>query len=281
MKCFKLLRYDIKQGLLRNWKFCLIPPFVLILCYQCQELLAFWDASGTWAVYVAYCFKGMQRISRQTMEGGFRLPVFWMAVVLLPLLITLIYPFRDVKTIAPQMLLRSGSRVKWWLSKCIWNLCCTAVCFLLLYATVAVFCLGQRVSLCMETPMGPMLALFSEADITTAVEDMSAGKTWFAFVILPFLTVAALNMLEMLLSLIVRPAYSFMICVAYVTASSYAATPFLIGNYANLARCGFFIDNGLNLWMGLAFALMILFASVIIGAVCFCRQDILPDYKEL
>ena len=281
MKCFKLIKHDLKHGILNNWFYLLIPFCTVIICNQCRHQLASWNQPGTWAIYLAYCFKGMQTISRQTLSGGFQIPIFWMLMLVLPLFITLDFPFKDIKTIGPQMLLRSGRRVTWWLSKCIWNVCGTIVYFLLVLITVAAFCLCLKVPLSLDTPMGSMMALFSEADITTAAGEMPASQVAFVLVITPLFAVAAMDMAEMLFSLLFRPIYGFLFSVALVAAASYVTSPFLIGNYANLTRCGAFIDNGLDSQVGLLICIGVLLISIVAGAFVFRRRDILPDYKEL
>jgi hypothetical protein len=276
MRCFKLWGHDVKNGILRNGLFLLTPICVGILCSQCRGLLALWEQPGNWAVYLSYCFKGLAMI-----PPNFQLPILWIVMMVLPLAITLQYPFRDMNTIGPQMLLRSGSRVTWWLCKCGWNGLCTAVYFALIYATIAVFCLCHGVALSLDTPMSSMIVVFSEADITTAVEEMTRGQTVFSLLLMPFLTVAAMNLLEMLLSLLFRPVYGFLFSVALVAASSYITSPLLIGNYANLSRCGAFIHDGLDGKIGCLICLGVMAFSVATGAVIFHRRDILPDYKEL
>lgn len=275
-----MIQYDIKNGLIRNLGFLLIPFCVLIVCNQCRMQLASWEQPGTWAVYLAYCFKGMHSISRQTLSGGIQIPVFWMLMLILPLFITLNFPFKDMKTIGTQMLLRSERRVTWWLCKCFWNLCCTAIYFLLIFASITVFCLCFGVRLSLEMPMGSMMAIFSEADITTAAESMSTLQTIFVLMVLPILTIAAINMVEMMLGIIVGPLYGFLFSVALVAAASYVTSPILIGNYANLARCGSFINDGLNGQTGFLICLSVILLATILGAVAFRQRDILPDYKE-
>lgn len=187
MKCFRLVQYDLKQGLVRNRLYWLVPLCTVIVCNRCRLLLSSWEQSGTWAVYLAYCFRGMPRITRQTLSGGFQIPVLWMLMLVLPLLITLNFPFKDMKTIGSQMLL----------------------------------------------------------------------------------------------SLLLRPVYGFLFSVALLAGASYVTSPFLIGNFANLSRCGVFIDNGLNSLSGFLICIGVLFFSVGIGGVLFRKRDILPDYKEL
>ncbi len=281
MKWYRLLKYDIQNGILHNWTFCLAPFGALFLCRQCHQILSIYGLEGTWATYLMYCFKGLETISRQTLSGSLHVPILWMMILILPLFICLNYPYQDMKTVGQQILIRSGSRVRWWSAKCVWNISCTVIYFLILYLTVTLYCFYCKIPITMRVSAQPVLALFSQAEITDRVQTLTAGQIAFAVNLLPLLVVAALDMLEMLLSLFFRPAYSFLLCVAVVAGSAFATTPVLIGNYANLTRCGLFINNGLNGKIGLVLCLGVLIGSVAIGILFFHRQNVLPDYKEI
>ena len=281
MRWYRLLKYDFQNGVLHNWTFCLAPFGALLLCRQCHQILSLYGLSGTWATYLMYCFKGLETISRQTLSGGLQVPILWMMILILPLLICLNYPYQDMKTVGPQILMRSGSRIHWWCAKCVWNVSCTVIYFLSIYLTVALYCLCNKIPVTMAVSAQSILALFSQAEITDSVQALTVGQIAFVAILLPFLVAAALDMLEMLLSLFFRPAYSFLLCVAVVAGSAYATTPVLIGNFANLTRCGLFVNHGLNSKVGIVLCLGVLVGSVVSGVAFFRRQNILPDYKEL
>lgn len=280
----RLLRYDIERGLGRSWLFLFVPLCVGTVCLSFRQSILFWrsyafpDASPSWALFAARLFTGLGETGR---ESGSQLPVIWMLGLLLPLLITLRYPFRDIKTVGVQLLLRCSSRVGWWLAKCAWSVLSTAAYFLLVYTTVGVFCAVFGIPLTLEMSGSSLLILFADAgaspDVTAAAPEQVAS----AVLLLPFLAAAALNMLELLLSLVIRPVFSFLVCVALVTASAYAKTPLLFPNYANIARSRAFYVGGLDGGTGAAICLAVLVLSAVCGAALFRRRDILPDYKEI
>ncbi|MCD8300801.1 MAG: hypothetical protein LUC41_06485 [Clostridiales bacterium] len=277
----KLVRYDLKAGILRNWVFLLVPICALLVIRQCRMTLWTYDTEGTWAVYVMYLFRGMQAVSRNTVGNRIQIPVLWGLIMILPLFITLQYPFRDMTGYGTQLLLRSGKRRTWWLSKCGWDLISTVIYFLLLYATTAVYCLIRGLPVTLDAPWQPMLCIFMDADIMiTGDQVLTAGQTAFFLLLLPFLTVAALDLLEMFLSLITRPVYGLLICVAIVAASMFSSSPILFTNYGDLTRCGAFIYGGLKGYVGVVICLVIMIGSVIGGTVLFHRRDILPASKE-
>lgn len=282
MKYIKLVNYDLKNGLLRNPVFLLAPIIVFLLCRQCGREMLFFDVGGTWGVYVMYLFMGMEKVSRQTMTSGYLLPVFWVLLLLVPLFLTLWYPFRDMAEMGPQILLRSGSRSRWWLSKCAWNLACTAVYILLVWGTAALYCLCRGVPLSMEISTDAAEMLFADADVVAAdVAVASAGQKVFCVLLLPYLVIASLSMMEMLVGLVFSPMYSLLACVAFLTAGTCAAAPALFVNYANLTRSALFVEGGLDGRTGFAVCFIVLLGSVLAGGVVFRGADILPGKKEV
>ena len=51
----------------------------------------------------------------------FQIPYLWILNHLLILYFTLHYASDDLSGIGQQMIYRAGGRIKWWVSKCIWN----------------------------------------------------------------------------------------------------------------------------------------------------------------
>ena len=282
MKFFRAFRYDLKNGILHNWTLLLIPALTVLLCDKCRNMLAVYDYTGSWSVYIMYCFEGARAMTREAIQAnkGFQLPALWVAMLVLPLFACLNYPFRDIKTVGTQILLRSGSRVRWWLSKCLWNLLVTVICFLLVCGSAAAYCLCTGGALDMNISGGALRTIYAEVYLTEAAGNLTVKQ--FAFVVLLlFSAVAALDMLEMLLSLLIKPVYSFIVSVGLIAASAYASTPLLIGNYANPARFATIAADGLNERVGLMICLAVFVLSVSAGIFCFRRRNILPDYKEL
>ncbi len=282
MSFFKLIKYDIKNGLLRNWIFLFAPAFTLLQCTRCGRELLFFDTDGTWCVYVIYLFKGMEIVKRQTLTNGYNMPVFWILLILLPLFITFQYPFRDMTGMGTQILLRSGSRHRWWRSKWLWNLACAAVYILLLWGTAALYCLCRGIPLSMEISVNAANLLFSDANVIgEEMATLAVRQEVFTILILPFLVITALCMVEMLFSLVFGPLYSLLSCVAFLTAGTCAAFPVLFVNFANLVRSSAFVTDGLDGRVGLAVCIIVLLGTVLAGRIVFRNTDILPGKKEV
>ena len=94
-------------------------------------------------------------------------------------------------------------------------------------------------------------------------------------ILLPPLVMAALNLLQMTFSLFIKPFYSFIVTTSILLVSSYYLSPFLIGNYAMPLRSDRLLGDGVNLTVGIWFAVAVIVLSVVVGEIVFQRRDIL------
>lgn len=281
MKCFRHLHYDLRNGILRNSGLLSVPVIVVIICGSFRRQLLVAGLTGTWLEYLVYCFRGCKALTAMESGQAFLVPVIWLVLFALPLLLTLQYPFQDMKTIGQQLVLRSGNRVWWWLSKCLWNFFCTVSYFILMLVCITLYCLCQSVSISLEVSLESISLIFSEVLLVNGVDAISRNTLLSATILLPFLVMAGMDLLQMLLSLLTRPIYGFLMCITLLIASSCVTTPMFIGNYGMLMRMECFVHDGLSIQSGIVSCLVIMVLSILLGAVIFKKYDILPDYKEL
>lgn len=109
--------------------------------------------------------------------------------------------------------------------------------------------------------------------------ELSIAQGLAAAVLLPMLTVAALNMLQMALTLIIKPIFSFLICVCTLVLALLTASSFVLGNGAMTARNGVVATNLMNpLTVAIVCGAVIILSGVA-GMLRFCRMDHLR-YEE-
>ncbi len=274
---FKLIRYDLKVGFSTTYKRYLMAAALFIVIFISFQLLLhpFHPAAhnipeGNLGSLLLYAFGGMEEYIPSPGEP-FRFPAFWMLLYLLLSYITLYYPFNDLEEFGQHLLIRSGGRKLWWLSKCIWNLSSVVCFFLLAWLIFAVGCLvtGTSLSLELSTKVTGMLQINPEK-----YAQFPASLTLQIF-LLPLLVMAALNLFQMTLSLFIKPFYSFIATAAVLITSAYYLSPFLIGNYAMPLRSDQLVGNGVGLAAGIFFAAILALLSVVAGGVAFQRRDIL------
>jgi len=174
-------------------------------------------------------FEGSQVIPK---DGMFIISPMWLVSMCGCLLINLSYFLKDLTGSGYQVLLRSGTKRGWFLSKCLWNLLSCLVYFavFLLMALMGTLFKGGEV---LPLRLGEVVrisvgGLFKEEPGATEIMTVT--------VFLPFLTVFAFSLLQMVLCLFMRPITAFLICIIQMVLSAAIASPLMLGNGAMWVR---------------------------------------------
>lgn len=270
MNWLKLLRYDIRSGLLR-WRYLSVPLIFCLPCFYCWIYGQNVGNPGTWMDYVAYCFKGLFRFDAM---DSFELPILWFLVMAGCLFLNLDYPINDLTDAGQQIIVRFVSKRGWFYSKCVWNLLSSLLYMLLGALTALIFALAG----------GGTAGLIGTSKLLWGLQiyvsgAASAGETLLAALVLPGLTLAAFNMLQMTLTLIMKPIFGFLICICMLIISLFFSSPYLLGNGAMTARSGILIEGCVAPLPAVLTCLGIIAVSVVIGMIRFDRMDHLR-YEE-
>jgi len=280
MKYIKLLRFDMRNGMLKNPMLFIIP--VLVALIACLDLtsrisslneLNYFDvkAQGSFADYMVYIYGGMDKYEPQKGDP-FIFPIRWAVVFLSVSFITLNYPYRDMQSFGQQILVRTKGRVVWWLSKCGWNVLSTLLYHCLLFCAAALLCLAVRGEFSREINKDLMYAVFRMDRMSILPGD----APWpVAMLFLPVLVSLGINLMQMTLSLFVKPIFSFFAVAFLMSSSAYLTSPYLIGNYAMPMRYDMVIQGGVGIVIGLVVSSALIVASVGVGVVRFHQYDIL------
>lgn len=280
---FKLLRYDCKVGIIYHCK-KLIAVLVLFVCVYLDCFMQFrsyamldtpFTVENTLGNTLLYIFAGIQEYDPQ-IDTQFVFPAVWMLLYLVLAYFTLYYPYNDLEESGQNILLRSGGRRLWWTSKCFWNICTVVLFFLIGWAVIMTACLIQGIPLSME--LSRNINMLLEMRITSSF--LYPTELAFEILVLPPLVMIAVNLMQMTLSLFVRPIYSYIITGALLLASTYYQSPFLIGNYAMPIRSSRMVENGVNPIYGVLLSVGIATISYLVGLLYFKRYDILRKGNE-
>ena len=265
MRFYRLLRYDLRQGLQRrNYLIAtLLFSMRLFAVYRSVQFYCHVESissRGSIGDYMLCLFRGMAIMQHGSMEEKVSIPIEWLIVCGFCLYITAAYPAQGISVQGQQVFLRT-SRVKWWLSKCIW---CTAI------LTPVTFGLNNTPEI--------TAFLFSEVLCGETISLTPASVILYAL-ILPFVTLTAVCMLQTLLNLVVRPAISFLICFVTYIAAAYFPIEWLVGNGAMVMRYQLFDANGLSYRKELVFTLLLLLLSIGAGYLLIQRKDLISLEK--
>lgn len=276
---FKILKYDLKNTIIKKYKNYILTFFVfcwfLLDAYMriLNSDISIKDVTIT--EMVMFIFNGM----KEYIPGGdesFAFPMMWMVIFVLLLFFTLYYPYNDIMGYGKNVLIASTSRTVWWLSKCVTTICICIVYFFT--AALSIFIFAFSFGLKFELTVKP--EVFSRLLILGGMPEgfnLSPEPLYMVLTVfvLPFIFAIAMCLLQMLLTLIIRPFASIIAVTAIFMVSAYYVSPFMIGNYAMTQRSICFISNGVNPIVGVVIMASIIVFSIVVSTVLFNRYEIL------
>lgn len=278
MKFIKLLKFDLKNGLLRQYKIYAIL-FVTMICafidfsIRMMEIRAgglYGDGTASLGTFLFYVFGGMEKYIPSP-DNPFLFPALWLLVLIQVLFSTLYYPFNNLEGIGSVMLVFSGKRKYWWFSKCIWNLCSVLLCFMIIFISGILGSLicGNEISF----SVGPYAqGLFQKVEWIANPKDMNI---LYYFSVAPFIVAVTISLFQMMLSLIIKPIFSFWVSIFLLVGSAYYVSPAMIGNYAMAVRADILSTVGVNAATGMAICIAAIIITVLFGNWLFGKYNIL------
>lgn len=279
MRFIEDLAFDFRQGILRRGTLLLVPAVIAAVTFfgfyaKARRYLEQGMTQSTvdYGDYWFFLYGGMCEYIPSP-DNPFQFPAVWILVFLVLPFVLLNYPFRDMYGVGQQILVCSGRRSLWWLSKCCWNFCGTVLYHLIIQAA------GLVLSLVFEVEISNRIHM----DFINLVFNIRYQEVWnpsslpVAALLLPMLVSAAINMLQMTMSLFIRPMFGFFAVAVLLLASAYLLSPLLIGNYAMAFRYDWMLKAGVSMEAGMRIAAILLFLAVLSGLVRFRLYDILES----
>lgn len=279
MRFIRYLLFDFKQGILRNKALLLVPMIIAAAAFfdfsaKAHRYLqnGMMKGSVSYGDYWFYLYGGMHKYTPSP-GNAFQFPVVWILVFLALPFVLLNYPFKDMYGVGQQVLVRSRRRTAWWLSKCCWNLFGTVLYHLVMQVTGLVLFFVFQMNISYRIHMDFIKLAFE----VVHQEVWNPSMLSLAVLLLPLITSAAINMLQMTLSLFIKPIFSFFAVAVLFLASAYLLSPFLIGNYAMAYRYDWMLKEGVSISVGGEVSVVLLLIAVLAGLVRFRLYDILES----
>lgn len=277
MSWHKLLSHDLRCGLLRpSYLLTVIVPLISTLSYW--SLCGYAKKGGSWLEFFFYLFRGQRYVPIDPLNPiQIPLPMDWLLAVGFCLFLNLHYFLYDLTLNGQQLMIRSGSRVRWFLSKCVWNLasCFLYFCILGVSGVIITCLVGGPLSLRADPYMiAGFLDLFSQPKLSV-FQSIAAGF------LLPFLSVAALSILEMTLSMIIKPILALILCTGLLVLSVLNNSGWILGTGAMTVRNQWVSQEGVSAAAVAAATVGTILMCISLGAVFFHRMDILPSEADL
>lgn len=278
---YKFLRHDLRYGIFLHWKRCIVT-FLMFFCLAFPHFLVlriyelihpdFFNVPVTTADYFFAMVGGCGQM--EALDGApsfFSIPTSWSVFVLWLLFVSLYYPFAELRGIGKQLMVLSGSRWNWWFSKCVWVSINTIINFLLAFLASAAcaLLLGAKFSMQANYYVASELQMHMQHLTSSTTWDMGTSFLFLCFALIAFALV------QLALSVVIRPIFSYLAISAYLFAGIYIQSPWFLGNYLMAARYRLFIDTGVSVGQGFLILIWLIALCVLLGGICFSRMDIL------
>lgn len=285
MKFLKLYRYDLRHGLLAKpvrWLVMAALGAFYFFCF-CLDVfhLFFRDVGGfgeinalglSFGDVVMTQMGGIlpPEISLDVSEFAF--PVEWLFLHALILYFTLEYTSGDLTRCGVQVMTRARGKIRWWLSKCLWNITAVASYYAVFVGVLLALSAltGKEMSMSLNGQV--FAAHFNEA-LPGWV--LSGAERVVALCVMPGVVGLALGLAQMALTLYIKPMIAFLVVCAYTMAGVFCVHPALVSNYALTVRSravGFYaLTNTGGLLLCGAIALL----AVAVGCVRVQKMDLI------
>lgn len=270
MTSYKVFMQDIRCGLLR-FRYLGGLPISAIPLLHYFRIVKLLNLPCSWMDSLAYLLKGCSAPSFQPgSRDRITIPAIWIFVICGILVMNIDYLISDLTRSGQQIIVRCQSRKKWYLSKCLWAVLSSCLYFGLLMLFPALF------SIIGGGTFVPRISLQGAQNLLGINTELTSWQSFVAVILLPLLTISALNMLQMTMGLFVNPILSFIICLGILVISVCWDNPCWIGNGAMTIRTvGFVLDERCVVAMVVSIGILIA-ACCLIGCIRFSNMDILP-----
>lgn len=277
MKFYKLIRYDLRNGFFQN-RFRLLAIILLVLAscmdFYLRKNLAYHFENlvpdGTFMDYTCFLLGGIPEFILGVDES-FIFPVKWFLFHLLLLYGTLHYSSRDLFSCGITILPRSGNRVLWWLSKCIWNCCYVVMAYLTSFLAIFIFCAASGESLSLSvTPEYVNQLMGARSPFTEFPLQLTV-----LILFLPLFISIGNSLIQMLLTLFIKPMFSFGMLAAFLLCGAYLNCGLFWSTYAMPVRSKWIAETGFSFMQGMAVSILVAAAAILTGCIRFQRYSIL------
>lgn len=287
MRLYKALRHDIGYGLIskpRKWFVALFFFAALFVLFVFDAFHIFYfNVKGLWDInsmalsfgdVIMFELGGSLPMMAFSVENTAGLPTAWLLAHILICYFTLYYLSDDLSHGGMQIIFRMRDKSLWWLSKVIWNIISVVSCYLVGYGTLYILCVltGKNAGLSINP------ALFSVA-FSEALPNMQASESaqFLCLCVLPCVVGITINLLQMALTLFVKPIFAYIASCVYFIGGAYYAHPLMISNYAMPVRGAAIGIYNFRFAPGVWICLIFCLAAIIAGSVRINKMDIVNN----
>lgn len=253
MVFFKLVLSDLKNGIFKNYR------------YLCFVVIAFLNFSVARILLIKNNVFDISIID--IIDKALSVHYFSTTILFFSIFICLDYTHKSFTSSGVKILCRAKSRVTFYLSKCVFCVFSALYTRLIFLLTSVLFCALYGYSF--EIPRHAAGGFLS----------LDSGDL-LMFVLSPVATLISLNILQMFISILVKPMFAYLATAIFILVGKSCDSPFVF------SRCGvlFYYDivqnSGYDTQKALTVCLLTAIISAIIGMIYFKKYDIFSDKED-
>ena len=277
MSIFKIIIFDVKHGIVRKLPLLFIPILLAIITFVDFYMTATWfnqsaadmEITISYVDYWFFIYGGMKEYIVSP-DQPFIFPVIWNIMILLICFIVLNYSYQDMNRFGRQIIVQTGSRTLWWISKCLW----TTLWVILYHAVIIV--VSMFAAVLMDIPINnkvnkELICYFYRIESENFMLDGTSVPVYV--LLLPILFVIVIAIIQLMLSLFIKPMFAYMLVMAICIISAYIQSPFIIGNYGMLVRLDW-CSEGVPIIEGGIILVVLGIVALLMGLFRFKKYDI-------
>ncbi|MCM1468622.1 MAG: hypothetical protein NC086_10790 [Alistipes sp.] len=261
-RSFSFLQYDIKNAVKRNrLKVILIFLVCFVICLDYDRKVS--SPAGFWN-YVVYAYAGMEEYFPET-GMRFEIPVYWLLLTLYAPYLTGSYAYDEMRNgFGLQALVRMKKRTGWFTGKVLYCLTCVSFFHLTVWSGFFFFSLILN-----SSPQLSDIALLEP--LGRSLEKILPQNCFYVLLLLlPIVESVFLSVLQIVVSIVLKPVLAYLAVIVYVIASVYWRNTFLIADYTMLLR-----NQGDG--RGVLIMVILIIAEIMIGILVFEKKDLLKQ----
>lgn len=268
----KLVLFDCKQGIKNQYYKYIIAAIIYIficLLFSITYNLRNGLSEFSFVDVLMYFFRG-KHIDQELSKNEFPAPIYMFFQILMAYIVGN-YCYRDLKERARYVVVRTGNRSGWFISKVLWSIISVTAAYALMWGIICILCIIH--------PSGEISIVIHQKILSSICDlgNIVAGDSEVILNILlvPYITQICIAVIQVSLELIFNPLISYIAIMTVIILSAYYRMFFYIGN-------GFMIINNSCIEGGVVegklimiFGIICAFVIMSISYIRFRKIDIL------
>lgn len=264
------IRNDIRTDILEKWYYeailFVIIFFVCLQLYMEIKNMGMMKEIGSlsWADYLLCLYKGIG-IKEIQAERLIVLPTEWLMIQIGFVFRTAFYPYKSFHAHGYQYLMRTDSKLDWWLSK----ISCVMLHALLWHGIIILVCLLFAVA-------GGNPSLQNHMEF---LEMMGVGNgiyvknVWVFF--LPVLFSITVGVFQAVVGILISPIVSIILILVYTLLGVFCSSELFLSNYSMLVRCNLIdMQLGVSVWIGICLFFIVNVGMISVGYYFFKQKEV-------